>query len=205
MTKRTRCLKATVAVLSVVLAMLIGIAGTLAYLKDSTDPVVNTFTSSDVSITLVEGASEWDDEDGDTRTNSYKMVPGATINKDPKVTVLADSEACYVFVEVVKSGNFDTYMEYTMAEGWTQVPNVSGVYYRQVSASTADQPFDVLLNNQITVKSTVTKANMQLIDGVGDNDQLAPTLTFTAYAIQSENLNTTDMADIWDMAKGLQG
>ena len=205
MTKRTRCLKATVAVLSVVLAMLIGIAGTLAYLKDSTDPVVNTFTSSDVSITLEESASEWDDEDDDTRTNSYKMVPGATINKDPKVTVLADSEACYVFVKVVKSGNFDTYMEYTMAEGWTQVPNVSGVYYRQVSASTADQPFDVLLNNQVTVKSTVTKANMQLIDGVGDDDQPAPTLTFTAYAIQSENLNTTDMADIWNMAKGLQG
>lgn len=205
MTKRTRCLKATVAVLSVVLAMLIGIAGTLAYLKDSTDPVVNTFTSSDVSITLEESASEWDDKDDDTRTNSYKMVPGATISKDPKVTVLADSEACYVFVKVVKSGNFDTYMEYTMAEGWTQVPSVSGVYYRQVSASTADQPFDVLLNNQVTVKSTVTKANMQLIDGVGDNDQPAPTLTFTAYAIQSKNLNTTDMADIWNMAQGPQG
>ena len=205
MTKRTRCLKATVAVLSVVLAMLIGIAGTLAYLKDSTDPVVNTFTSSDVSITLEESASKWDDEDDDTRTNSYKMVPGATINKDPKVTVLADSEACYVFVKVVKSDNFDTYMEYTMAEGWTQVPSVSGVYYRQVSASNADQPFDVLLNNQVTVKSTVTKANMQLIDGVGDNDQPAPTLTFTAYAIQSKNLNTTDMADIWNMAQGPQG
>ncbi len=194
MTKKTKCLKATVAVLSVVLAMLIGVVGTLAYLKDSTDPVVNTFTTSDVDITLTE-----------TTGSEYKMVPGADIEKNPKVTVLADSEACYVFVKVEKSDNFDTYMEYTMAAGWTEVPNVSGVYYRQVSASTEDQPFDVLRNNQVTVKSIVTKADMQLIDGVGDNDQPEPTLTFTAYAIQSENLNTTDMAAIWNMAQGQQG
>lgn len=194
MTKKTKCLKATVAVLSVVLAMLIGVVGTLAYLKDSTDPVVNTFTTSDVDITLIE-----------TTGDEYKMVPGADIKKDPKVTVLADSEACYVFVKVEKSVNFDTYMEYTMAAGWTEVPNVSGVYYRQVSASTEDQPFAVLRNNQVTVKSTVTKADMQLIDGVGVNDQPEPTLTFTAYAIQSENLNTTVMADIWNMAQGQQG
>lgn len=188
MTKKTKCLKATVAVLSVVLAMLIGVVGTLAYLKDSTNPVVNTFTTSDVDITLTE-----------TTGSEYKMVPGADIEKDPKVTVLANSEACYVFVKVEKSINFDTYVEYTMAAGWTEVPDVPGVYYRQVSASATDQPFDVLQNNQVTVNSSVTKTDMESVKGN------LPTLTFTAYAIQSENLDTTVMAVIWNMAQGQQG
>ncbi|MBO5301957.1 MAG: hypothetical protein J6A81_07070, partial [Peptococcaceae bacterium] len=72
--------------LVVAITLLLGcaIGGTMAWLIDDTDPVVNTFTSSDVEITLDESDvdNSTDDKDRDT-SNSYKMVPGATITKDP--------------------------------------------------------------------------------------------------------------------------
>ena len=151
-----------------------------------------------MSITLTE-----------TTGSEYKMVPGATIAKDPKVAVVAGSEACYVFVKIEKANGFDTYMEYAMAAGWNELTGVSGVYYRQVDAETAKTgaTWSVLSGDQVTVKTSVTKDQMQLIDGViveGVTEQAKPTLTFTAYAIQSENLDTTDMAEIWALAQGQQ-
>ena len=165
------------------LCLLIGgvVGGTIAYLVDKTDPVVNTFTTSDVDITL-----------GETTTD-YKMVPGATIKKDPTVTVKAGSEACYVFVKVEKSTNFGTYMTYGMAEGWNQLKDgngtdVAGVFYREVAAGSADQEFAVLKNNQVTVLTSVTKAMMETAKTA------KPTLTFTAYAIQQAGFDTPEKA-----------
>ena len=95
-----------------VMAFGIAVGGTLAWLTDTTEEVKNTFTQSDVDITLAE-----------TTGPSYKMVPGDTIAKDPKATVLADSEACWLFVKVVESTDkkFGDYMTYEMAAGWTKL------------------------------------------------------------------------------------
>lgn len=162
------------------LCLLIGgvVGGTIAYLVDKTDPVVNTFTTSDVDITL-----------GETTTD-YKMVPGATIAKDPTVTVKAGSEACYVFVKVEKSTNFDDYMTYTMVEGWTLVDGQTNIYYKTVNAATASAgtSLPILAGNQVTVLSTVTKADM------ADAETAKPTLTFTAYAIQQAGFDTPEKA-----------
>lgn len=155
-------------VLAIVLVVALSVAGTYAYLTDKTGPVVNTFTVGNVNIDLTE------------KTTDYKMVPGTTINKDPKVTVKADSEDCWLFVKVVKSDNFDSFLTYDMANGWTALDGVNGVFYRQVEAGTADQDFAVLANNTVSVKSDVTKAMM---DGL--TDATRPTLTFTAYACQT--------------------
>ena len=187
--KMNKALKTAVAALSIVLVICLTVAGTLSFLQMKTGSVVNTFTTSDVNITLTE-----------SENLDLQMVPGDTIFKDPTVTVLADSEDCYVFVKIEKSANFGDYMEYDMAAGWnelTGVDGVSGVYYRKVTTSTADQPFAVLLNNQVTVLDEVTKADMTAAK------TNAPTLTFTAYAIQSENLGDVTMAEIWNMAQGL--
>lgn len=144
------------------------IAGTLAWLTDTTDPVVNTFTVGNIDITLAESTG-----------NTYKMVPGYTIDKDPEVTVKAGSEDCYLFVKLEKSSNFDTYMTYEMADAWTQLSDVNGVYYRKVTGVTSDQSFDVLKNNQVQVKDGVTKAMMDSL-----TKETYPTLTITAYASQ---------------------
>ena len=122
------------------------------------------------------------------------MVPGNTIAKDPKVTVKANSEACWLFVKVEKSGNFDSFMEYGIASGWTKLDGVDGVYYREVASPTDDTVFDVLKDNSVTVKTTVTKEQFNSLTST-----TMPTLTFTAYACQKDNVSTA--ADAWNLVK----
>lgn len=166
--------------LALVLALTLLVAGvvggTLAWLTDQTAEVKNTFTVGDINIGLTE------------TTADYKMVPGNTIAKDPTVTVKANSEACWLFVKVTESENLDTFITYAIAEGWTALPGVDGVYYREVPASAADQTFSVLAGNTVTVNNTVTKTMLE----TAKTD--APTLTFQAYAIQKDHFTTADAA-----------
>ncbi len=193
--------KKTVALLlALVLAVGVAAGGTMAWLLDETDSITNTFTAGNVEITL----SETDPEnDNNAASNSYKMVPGITISKNPTVTVTANSEACYVFVELEKSTNFDTFMTYAVADGWTagdgtDIP--ANVYYRTVNASTANQAFKVLKDDQVTVQSTVTKEQM---NGVASSGQ--PTLTVTAYACQLAKSSNESFAagEAWEQVNGL--
>ena len=117
------------------------------------------------------------------------MVPGNTIAKDPTVTVKANSEACWLFVKVTESTDLKDFITYAIAEGWTALPDVNGVYYREVPASAADQTFPVLAGNAVTVKDTVTKALLETAK------TSAPTLTFKAYAVQKDNV--TSASDAW--------
>ena len=91
------------------------VGGTIAWLIDKTDPVVNTFTYGDINIDLEETPTPDDDDNPDT--NEYEMIPGEEITKDPKVTVNTDSKASWLFVKLVKSANFDDFMEYEVADG----------------------------------------------------------------------------------------
>lgn len=169
--------KSLALLLAIALVVVGAVAGTVAWLTDQTPSVTNTFTTSDINIELKE------------TKNKFQMIPGWNIEKDPKVTVKADSEACYLFVKLEKSTNFDTFMTYEMADGWTALPEAPGVFYREVAAATADTTFEVLKGNQVTVKDEVTKAQM--------NDLTAdtyPTLTVTAYASQLNQNATTKFA-----------
>ena len=93
--------KAILMALCAVLLVAASVMGTLAYLT-STDEVVNTFTVGNVVITMDET-----DFDNSTPTaerdkaNVYHLLPGHEYVKDPIVHVDADSEDCYLFVEVV--------------------------------------------------------------------------------------------------------
>ena len=167
-------------ILAVVLIVGISVGGTLAWLTATTESVTNTFTVGDININLKE------------TTSNYKMVPGNTIAKDPKVTVLKDSEACWLFVKIEESTNLDDFITYDVAAGWTALPGVSGVYYREVNAATANVSFDVLANNSVTVNDTVTKAMMNDLQKDGATQ---PTLTFTAYAVQKDHV--TSATDAW--------
>ncbi len=196
--KKNKTLKVLVAVLSVILVMCLTVAGTLAYLQDKTETVINTFTSSDVSITLTETKPA---------NKTAKMVPGADIEKDPKVNVRDGSEDCYVYVKIEKSANFDTYMTYEVdTTVWTQV-ETGGNYVVYGREATANKSYDILKDNKVSVNPTVTKADMQLIDGVivdGVTELSAPTLTFTAYAIQRTELESdgaavNDVITAWDL------
>ena len=172
--------KATIAVTALLLVLCFAIGGTLAWLKTETTPVVNTFTYGDINIDLSE-----------TTGNEYKMIPGNDITKDPKVTVEANSEACWLFVKVEKSDNYADYLaNYTIADGWYELDGVAGVYYREVDADTAKTgtSYQVLKGDKVTVLDSVEKSDMEAIK---KGATAKPTLTFTAYAVQLDGFNAT--------------
>lgn len=170
--------KMAIAATAIALVLCFAIGGTLAWLVAKTEPVVNTFTYGDINIGLAETTSE------------YKMIPGNHIAKDPTVTVKANSEACWLFVKIEETANFDSFMTYTIAEGWKALDGVAGVYYREVDANINDVDFEVLKNNQVTVKDTVIKQDLNAL-----TEDTYPKLTFTAYAVQKDGFDTA--ADAW--------
>lgn len=158
---------------------------TFAWLMDKTDTITNTFTYGNIDITLTE-----------SENLDLKMMPGKTITKNPKITVKAGSEACYLFVKIDASTNYGQFFEaYAVADGWTALAGQTGVYYRSVSASTADQEIQVLAGNSVKVLDTVTQAKF---DAIKSGSDTAPTLAFTAYAVQSEGV--ADAPAAWAIA-----
>lgn len=170
--------KTVLIALCAALVAVFAVSGALAWLSDVTAEKKNVFTVGNIDIDLTEQATD------------FKMVPGNDIVKDPVVTVKGDSEACWLFVEIKESENLCEFIEYTVAEGWTAFDGVPGVYYRAVPAATEDVDFPVLAGNEVHVKDTVTKADMDAL-----TEETYPTLSFIAYAIQQANLASA--ADAW--------
>ena len=205
--------KALVLLLAVVLVLGGTIGGTMAWLIDDTEAVANVFTDSDVDI------------DFEETTKNYQMIPGHTIDKDPTVTVNANSEKCYLFVKIDESADYGDYLTYAVKidenKEWRTFEDankntVKGVYYRIVEKSESKQTFSILgsgsydngtdgsfswSDNQVLVKPEVTKKMMNEIKG---NAESQPTLTFTTYAVQYMKNNDTSftVAEAWAKAKG---
>lgn len=187
--------KAWVSLVAVVLVLCCAVGGTLAWLTAQSNNVVNTFTPSNISIGLEE-----------TTGKDYKMIPGWTIDKNPKAWVEDGSEECYLFVKLVWANNtFDTnksYVSYTPAAGWTALEDEGGVYYREVSKAGmskdkgATNSFPILLNNKVTVSGDITSAMMTDFE---NGTATKPTLTITAYASQLYKNNTDKFtpAEAW--------
>ncbi len=202
--------KILVTVVAAALLLCVAVGGTIAYLTATTSQVVNTFSPSSIGLDLTETDTDGEGTANTTKANTYQMVPGKTIAKDPVVTVKKDSEPAYVFVKLVKSSTtitlddnttkeikFDDYLTYTMNTGWTQLTQDADgkaitdlVYYytAPVATPTAEDgtKIQVLLNNEVKVKNTVTSEMM----GYLSTAQNYPTLTITAYAVQYYKNNT---------------
>lgn len=184
--------KLAVMLASLTLVLFTVIGGTLAWLIAETEPVVNTFTYGDINITLTE--SDTGDNDGNSNTNTYNMIPGHTITKDPKVTFKANSENAWLFVKLEKVNDLDKFMTYEIADGWTKLDNVDGVYYREVSKAAQDAEFTVIKDDTVTVKGEVTKEMLNALDKGGASNY--PKLIVTAYAVQRDS-NVASAADAW--------
>lgn len=202
--KKTR--KPLAIVVASALVAALGIGSTVAWLTDQSDKVENTFTVGNIDITLAETEA---DDDQNANVNSYKMVPGNEIAKDPTVKVLGGSEACYLFVQVTESSTLSSYIDYTMASGWIPIEDgdsneLTKLYYREVRTDAADQAFGVIgyqedastfVANKVLVKTEVTKTMM---DNINDGTVVQPKLDFKAYAVQKENIDSA--AKAWDEA-----
>lgn len=196
------------------LALLAGgaVGGTLAWLLDSTDKIENTFSPSSIHVTLSE------------TTQAYKMVPGWTIAKDPKVKISADSEDCYLFIKVEKTGGnvtigektygFDDFIAYAIVGGWKtlNVETYPGVYYMEIEgAEKKDKEYGILDRgsngtytwsaNQVLTKPEVTEKMMEAL-----TKATYPKLNITAYAVQLYKSNTVKFspAEAWAQAAAME-
>lgn len=164
--------KMVIPVIGLVLLLCMAVGGTVAYLMDQTKSITNTFTYGDINIDLKETTGE-----------EYKMMPGIEIKKDPMVTVEKGSEDCWLYVKLDKSENFDRFMTYSIADGWTALKGYDNIWYREIKAAdvaAAKAEYPVLMDDKVTVKPTVTKEDF---NALGEE---YPTLTVTAYAIQRD-------------------
>ncbi|MBQ7860408.1 MAG: hypothetical protein IJ347_09800 [Faecalibacterium sp.] len=207
--RRVAMLRKVLLTLTLVMVVaMVTVGGTIAWITDKSGAVTNTFTVGDINIDLKEQPYKANDNKLDesitkeahwqqwvTSISDYKMIPGRVLPKNPTVKVDGGSEACWLFVKVQETNNPAAYMTYsvdTSANEWTALEGEAGVYYREVEASTANQFFTILTDNQVTVKYDVTK---EQLNAIGNNK---PVLTFTAYAVQKENV--TSAADAWAKA-----
>lgn len=196
------------------LALLAGgaVGGTLAWLLDSTDKIENTFSPSSIDVTLSE------------TTQTYKMVPGWTIAKDPKVQISAGSEDCYLFIKVEKTGGnvtigektygFDDFIAYAIVGGWKtlNVETYPGVYYMEIEgAGKKGTEYGILDSgsyrtytwsaNQVLTKPEVTEEMMEALTAT-----TYPKLNITAYAVQLYKSNTVKFspAEAWEQAAAME-
>lgn len=165
----------------VCVALLVGgvIGGTLAYLISATDPVTNTFAVGNIQITL---------DENDTKDIVYKVVPGASQDKKPVVTVLETSEKCYVYVCVENNLVINDTPVATLdidTTKWQSVgTNGNKTIYRYIGGDgkvdAASAKVELPVFTKVTYSTTaITEGNIaQLKD---------KTIVVDAYAHQSEN------------------
>ena len=168
--------KLIVTVLAIACVLTLGVGATLAFISAVAGPVENIFTIGDIELTLEETTGE-----------KYQLIPGATLKKDPRVVLGSGSEDCWLFVKITKKGNPDLYLSYTVLDEWMPLFGYDGVYYRSVSDIAEDTVFGILKDDAVTVKDSITKEEMK---GITEN----PTLTFTAYAVQSYGIDSAAAA-----------
>lgn len=186
--------KALVLALCAVLLVVATVFVTMAFLT-SEDSVQNTFTVGEVTISLDELDVDDSDNDGSTtdrdKANEYKLIPGKTYTKDPTIHVGAKSEPCYLFVKV-ENGLVDaeedgdtTIAAQMEANGWTLVDGQTDIYvYEEVV--TAETGANVVVFSNFTIDGETVVANFK-----------GAKINVTAYAIQAEGFEDTDIASIW--------
>lgn len=184
--------KLVIALMAGLLISTCAITGSVAWFT-ANDDITNTFTVGKISMKLDEsvlggiGRTEKDQ-------SGYKIIPGATITKDPRVTINKGSEKCYVFV-CVENGLNQAIPDATQINidktKWSKLPKTSNIYQYVdadengviVDAQTAEQVLTEVFKTITIDGDKVTPAN---IDNLANKN-----IGVRAYAHQSENVTQT--------------
>ena len=186
-------------IIALCLALVVAFAagGAIAWLTDTTETVENTFTVGNVKLDLYEHDAA--DNNKEVKALSFKMIPGTTAAKDPTVEVQKGSEDCYVFVKITEENNTlsnsrGKFVDYTVANTWTALDGVPGVYYYNttVTATDADVKLQVLVKNEVSFNENIEQSDM---DAITADTTKAPKLNFVAYAVQAEG--SKEAAEAW--------
>lgn len=204
---------------AMLLAAVISITATIAYLKSQTDVVPNAFAVGKVKISLDEAKVNEDgvpvDENGNevalenaprVLKNEYKLIPGRTYVKDPTVYVEEGSEDCIVFVLLCMPKSlksvYDRYIEPQITDnGWSltgyTVPDgaVGSEEFGKVFAYKQGRPVSentaIPLFNSITIDKSVTQDQLK---GLDLNE-----IKITAFAFQNEGTDDMFVRDVWNI------
>lgn len=177
-------------VLALAMVATCAISGTVAWLVADGGKVENTFTIGDINIEIAETGAN-------SGTKEYSsFVPGDKLAKDTKVTVKANSEACYLFIKITESNNSisgnessEAAIQWAVRENWTRV-GTTNFWYQAVAEKSDSQDFyvftgdenDTLQNGCVTVNGKITK------DMVNALTSTKPTITIAAAAVQEKNI-----------------
>lgn len=200
--------------LIVALAATAAIGGTLAYFSDE-DAQTNTFTVGKVGLDLtevVQGIPGFADVNlgYDNNGAQYKVMPGVQYAKQPHITMDADSEPAYVFVELrftsasslqdaFDSDTSDQNMLETLLVNYNKAIFVENNLEQNLMGRYNDEENDIYYE---VYACGIHKANetFTLFDGVkipeDFEDQELPTISFNikASAIQAEGISTQEDA-----------
>lgn len=184
--------KIVTAGLALVMVAGISVAGTLAYLTAESEEKINKFTVGGISIELAE-------PDWTYGSAGAKIVPGDEVDKDPTVTVKANSENCFVYVGInndlkLEDGTVAGTLNITTS-AWTEVGTTSDgtVVYRYtgdkasngyVPLAASDTELEKVFTTVTISGTAVDEDNIQELE----ND----TITVQAYAYQADNVEMDD-------------
>lgn len=183
--------------LSLALVAVIGVGATLAYLTDNTQTVNNKFTFDDIEITLKENATVPAGQSYLIRENKEGTVagteaiegsdvgvvysdilPGATVEKNPYITVSESNAHAYVYAYVT---GVAAPLSVTWSEGWTEVEtDLTGTLLRREVAKNEAGKYDVF--TQVQVAATA------------NGEETLNDISIKAYAHQADNTDV-DTAD----------
>ena len=197
-------------IFSCLLLVCISAAGTIAYLTDKTDPVVNTFTVGKLleetdKFELVEHGIQDNDKNGvyeftsdEETTNYYKVLPGVDLPKDPFVRTTGPLKLdAYVFIEVDdKLGN--NLSAEVDTDLWEKLDGVKGptangdVYVLKSAGYIAEA--DTTLNVNILKDKKIKVTSTEVTDTAAAD--YSGSITFYGYMIQAGGFN--DYIEAWE-------
>ena len=204
--------KVLVLVLAVLLIVGVSVGGTLAWLQAKTENVTNTFTSAELfadpgsQFTIWEHKAADTDKDGiytieanaqEVPGNTYDVLPGVNIPKDPTVDIVNLLENAYLYIKVTglpMAGGLSATIDSTCWEALGD--NYPGIYvYKDANGSNVITPTNALQVNILTQNQDGTAISVPVnYDGTAIGD-----LTFYAYMVQAAG-NGDDAVDAWDNA-----
>lgn len=178
------------------LTLLVGcaIGGTIAWLTADTGTVTNTFTVGDINITLEETGAQ-------SNQKNYKIVPGGTDEKDPKITVTASSEKCYVYAYVknnvslnnavvaipdINTANWILVGSKTTAATAEETAIFEYLYRYKEVVDASDEAKTLPVFTEVSYEDTITKGDIATLEDTQ--------IIIDAFAHQSAN-TTVDVAD----------
>lgn len=202
--------KAMVLLLCAVLLIAGSVMGTLAYLT-SQDTATNTFTVGEVAIDLWEYQVDADGKATEVKThtgNAYDEIqPGLTYDKNPTVTVKADSEDCYVrmLIDVTYNEAADTVLAdhgYETWFDWSAAWEKTGIIKTVKADGKITRTYEFRYND--VVEEPSTDVNLEplfteiKIPAMINNTELATLeglqMVITAHAIQADGFTDADEA-----------